>query len=197
MNTRFRDDENEGDSITRKIMKTDNFTHQTGILDVDKHMMAYIERELAKRRGQESGEIDTEKELQALDPRDELFKVAEKYKIYKKPVDEGNVTTSSAMLTAIPEIDLGIDNRLKNIEATEKAKRKLQEQRAKIAVSSAHSGQLDDYHDPNYAGSRCAYDLLDGDIKAAHFPFSVQSFVMSRAIRQTLTPYEQPRLRPV
>ena len=150
-----RDDENEGESITRKIMKTDNFTHQTGILDVDKHMMAYIERELAKRRGQESGQIDTEKELQALDPRDELYKVAEKYRIHKRPVDEGNVTTSSAMLTAIPEIDLGIDNRLKNIEATERAKRKLQEHRARVAVTSAHSGQLDDYHDPTYAGSRC------------------------------------------
>lgn len=91
-------------------MKTDNFTHQTGIVDVDKHMMAYIERELKKRRGQDTGEMDVEKEMQSLDPRDELYKVAEKYKrTTNKPVEEGNVATSAAMLTAIPEIDLGIE----------------------------------------------------------------------------------------
>jgi hypothetical protein len=136
-------------------MKTDNFTHQTGILDVDKHMMAFIERELQKRRGQEGGEIDTEKELQALDPTDELYKVAERYRTKSKPQEEGNVATSAAMLTAIPEVDLGIDNRLKNIEDTERAKKKLQEIRAKHAVSAAMSGQHDDYYESNYAGSRC------------------------------------------
>ncbi|CAG8440325.1 14293_t:CDS:2, partial [Dentiscutata heterogama] len=41
----------------------------------------------------------------------------------------GNVQLSTTMLTAIPEVDLGIDVRLKNIEETEKAKRKLLEQR--------------------------------------------------------------------
>ena len=143
------DDENEDNSITRKIMKTDNFTHQTGILDVDKHMMAYIERELKKRRGQESGEFDAEKEMQNLDPHDELFKVAEQYRTKSKPLEEGNVTTSAAMLTAIPEVDLGIDSRLKNIEATEMAKRKLIEKREKMAAQAQ-----EDYYESTYAGSR-------------------------------------------
>lgn len=147
------EDENEGDAITRKIMKTDNFTHQTGIVDVDKHMMAYIERELKKRRGQEAGaDFDADKELAALDPRDELFKVAEKYLIEpKRDEEEGNVATSSAMLTSIPEVDLGIDSRLKNIEATENAKRRLMDARDKrLSGQSKH----DDYHDSNYAGLR-------------------------------------------
>lgn len=130
-------------------MKTDNFTHQTGILDVDKHMMAYIERELKKRRGQESGEFDAEKELQTLDPHDDLFKVAERYRTKSKPLDEGDVTTSAAMLTAIPEVDLGIDSRLKNIEATEMAKRKLMEKREKMAAQAQ-----EDYYESTYAGSR-------------------------------------------
>lgn len=149
----YSEDENEGDAITRKIMKTDNFTHQTGIVDVDKHMMAYIERELKKRRGQEAGaDFDAEKELAALDPRDELFKVAEKYLIEpKRDEEEGNVATSSAMLTSIPEVDLGIDSRLKNIEATENAKRRLMDAREKrLAGQSQH----DDYHDSTYAGLR-------------------------------------------
>lgn len=146
------EDENEGDAITRKIMKTDNFTHQTGIVDVDKHMMAYIERELKKRRGQEAGDLDVDKELAALDPRDELFKVAEKYLIEpKRDEEEGNVATSSAMLTSIPEVDLGIDSRLKNIEATENAKRRLMDARERrLAGQSQH----DDYHDSTYAGLR-------------------------------------------
>lgn len=153
-------------------MKTDNFTLQTGIVDVDKHMMAFIEKELKKRRGQESGEFDAEKEMQKLDPRDELFRVAEKYRIQKPNVDEGNVATSSAMLTAIPEVDLGIEsvqgfiseqrladesysNRLKNIEATEVAKRRLLEVREKVRSASASTGgQLADYHDSTYAGTR-------------------------------------------
>ncbi|OBZ70414.1 hypothetical protein A0H81_09688 [Grifola frondosa] len=33
------------------------------------------------------------------------------------------------MLTAIPEVDLGMDTRLKNIEETEKAKRQITEER--------------------------------------------------------------------
>lgn len=69
--------------------------------------MAYIEAELQKRKG--PGEVlDTDKEIRSLDPRDELYKIAEKYKSEKKPVVEGNVTLSAAMLTAIPEVDLGI-----------------------------------------------------------------------------------------
>jgi len=39
------------------------------------------------------------------------------------------VTNSMAMLTAIPEVDLGMDSRLRNIEETEKAKRQVAEER--------------------------------------------------------------------
>lgn len=70
--------------------------------------MAYIEAELQKRKGP-SDAVDIEKELQSLDPRDDLYKIAEKYKSEKKVVVEGNVTLSAAMLTAIPEVDLGIE----------------------------------------------------------------------------------------
>lgn len=70
--------------------------------------MAYIEEELRKRKG-ENEPIDVEKEVASLDPRDALYQVAEKYRIEKKQVEEGNVTLSAAMLTAIPEVDLGIE----------------------------------------------------------------------------------------
>lgn len=72
--------------------------------------MAYIEEELKKRKGT-TGEIDTEKEMSSLDPRDALYKIAEKYRIEKKEEEEeeGNVALSAAMLSAIPEVDLGIE----------------------------------------------------------------------------------------
>ncbi|GAA5942422.1 telomere length and silencing 1 family protein [Sporobolomyces koalae] len=130
---RLRDDGDGSEAKARKIVKSDNFTGQTNTVDVDKHMMAYIEAELAKKRG-----IDPTALAEAnkpYDPRDELYKVAEKYKFkdvedkaqgkLEKEEEEGNVTLSTGMLMGIPEVDLGIDIKLRNIEETEKAKRAL------------------------------------------------------------------------
>jgi len=122
----------EDGTRAKRMVKSNNFTGQTNALDVDKHMMAYIEQELKKRKaeaGHPADPDDIANEVKALDPRDELYQIAEKYRVEKPPAAEGNVTLSTAMLTAIPEVDLGIDHRLKNIEDTEKAKRELFDQR--------------------------------------------------------------------
>lgn len=122
------DDGNDGiEDVAKKIIKSNNFTQQTNKLDVDKHMMSYIEEEMERRRGN-SGPSNTAANVSS-DPYDELFRISEKYKIEKKELEEGSVTNSSAMLTAIPEVDLGMDTRLKNIEETEKAKRTVSENR--------------------------------------------------------------------
>ncbi|KAI0080800.1 hypothetical protein K474DRAFT_1589006 [Panus rudis PR-1116 ss-1] len=126
------DEEDKAEAKARRVVRTNNFTQQTNTMDVDKHMMAYIEENMKLRRGQKS-EQDS-KDDGPFDPYAELFKsVTEKFKTKaegeKKEKDEGNVTNSLAMLTAIPEVDLGMDTRLKNIEETEKAKRMLAEER--------------------------------------------------------------------
>ncbi|KAG2176201.1 hypothetical protein INT43_005435 [Umbelopsis isabellina] len=109
-------------------LKLDTFTTQTNALDVDKHMMAYIEEEMKKRRGDSSIEEDAETESKRYqDIYDELYKIPEHLRVDNKPVVEGNVQLSTQMLTAIPEVDLGMDARLQNIEATERAKRSLSE----------------------------------------------------------------------
>jgi len=110
----------ESEVKARRVMRANNFTKQTNALDVDKHMMAYIEDNMKIRRGDVStdGTEDT-----SADPYAELFEKSKR----SKEKEEGNVTNSLAMLTAIPEVDLGMDNRLKNIEDTEKAKRVLNE----------------------------------------------------------------------
>ncbi|KAG9127882.1 hypothetical protein FRC07_007957 [Ceratobasidium sp. 392] len=121
-------DQENGEDIARKIVKSNNFTQQTNKLDVDKHMMKYIEEEMERRQGK-PGAASTTTSGRSSDPYDELFRISERYKIEKKESEEGSVTNSSAMLTAIPEVDLGMDTRLKNIEETEKAKRTVSESR--------------------------------------------------------------------
>lgn len=45
------------------------------------------------------------------DPYAELFRITDRYKVNKEKKDqeEGSVTNSLAMLTAIPEVDLGME----------------------------------------------------------------------------------------
>jgi len=70
------------------------------------------------RRGQQTGAEEAggpSSSTTSTDPPD-------RFKADRKVMEEGSVTNSTAMLTAIPEVDLGMDARLKNIEDTEKAK---------------------------------------------------------------------------
>lgn len=92
------------------MVQSNNFTHQSNTLDVDKHMMAYIEEELKKKREQ-AGEAETleDGQVKKIDPREEIWNIAEEFKLKRKAVDEGSVTLSTTMLTAIPEVDLGIE----------------------------------------------------------------------------------------
>jgi len=79
--------------------------------------MAYIEAELAKKRGVDPAVAEAA--AKSLDPRDELYRVAEKYKFadveekvktkQDKEEEEGNITLSTGMLMGIPEVDLGIE----------------------------------------------------------------------------------------
>lgn len=100
-------DEEDKDAKARRVVRTNNFTQQTNVLDVDKHMMAYIEENMRLRKGaQDEGEEDGG----PADPYAELFKITDRYKLNKeKEQEEGSVTNSMAMLTAIPEVDLGME----------------------------------------------------------------------------------------
>lgn len=83
-------------------------------------MMAYIESEMRKRMQAPGQELPSGDRLAAAvnDPEDELYRVAEKYRALQSAArpepksqeeDEGNVTLSAAMLSSIPEIDLGME----------------------------------------------------------------------------------------
>lgn len=69
--------------------------------------MAYIEENMKLRRGNRD---EPERNDGPLDPYAELFSVPERYKVKpEREQEEGNVTNSLAMLTAIPEVDLGME----------------------------------------------------------------------------------------
>lgn len=128
----MNDDDEDGEdknAKARRVVRANNFTQQTNALDVDKHLMAYIEENLKIRsRPREDADANTKGPP---DPQEALYRLADRWKVDKlKPTpDDGSVTNSMTMLTAIPEVDLGMDARLKNIEETEKAKRVVAEER--------------------------------------------------------------------
>ncbi|KAJ7498551.1 hepatocellular carcinoma-associated antigen 59-domain-containing protein [Mycena latifolia] len=166
------EDDEERDARARRVVRSNNFTQQTNALDVDKHMMAYIEENL-KVRGRPRD--DEETNTGPADPQEALYRIADRWKVEKqKPTpDDGSVTNSMTMLTAIPEVDLGMDTRLKNIEETEKAKRVVaegrQEQRKKVNNDEEHLAASRFYR-PNLKTKSDADILRDAKLEAMGMP---------------------------
>ncbi|KAG0290381.1 hypothetical protein BGZ96_006137 [Linnemannia gamsii] len=125
----------EGESSTKSGMNN-TFMKQTNALDVDKHMMKYIEEEMKKRRGGEAEAEDPNEQSGNYNGDTDILDELGIRKTAPRPEQEGNVQLSTTMLTAIPEVDLGMDARLRNIEETEKAKRKLYEERTTTNVTA-------------------------------------------------------------
>ncbi|KAJ3800392.1 hepatocellular carcinoma-associated antigen 59-domain-containing protein [Lentinula aff. detonsa] len=170
------DEEEDKDAKARRVVRTNNFTQQTNALDVDKHMMAYIEENL-KIRSRPREEADKK----PLDPQEALYQVPDRWKVEQKKAataDEGSVSNSLTMLTAIPEVDLGMDARLKNIEDTEKAKRVVAEERSErkkpynndeehLVASRCKSHLL---YRPNLKMKSDADIIRDAKLEAMHLP---------------------------
>ncbi|KAJ1509093.1 hypothetical protein HMI54_002637 [Coelomomyces lativittatus] len=112
------------------------FTSVNKTLDANQHMEKFIEEELSRKRRklgtQNVSELDSAPIMnsstnasQSLSLDDELFTVPEHLQISKPEITEGSVTVSASMLTAIPEVNLGPETKLKAIAKTEKFRDKL------------------------------------------------------------------------
>ncbi|RXW25425.1 hypothetical protein EST38_g416 [Candolleomyces aberdarensis] len=165
-------EEENKEAKARRVVRANNFTQQTNTLDVDKHMMAYIEENL-KVRGKPRDQ-DEDEEEKPYDPEEELFKAASgRWKTgASNAKEEGNVTSSMSMLTAIPEVDLGMDTRLKNIEETEKAKRQVAEERNEKKKVSNDEEHLvaSRFYRPNLRAKSDADILRDAKLEAMGLP---------------------------
>ena len=82
--------------------------HVFGVIDPLRRM-AYIEENL-KIRSKPREDSDDEDNAR-VDPQEALYNIADRWKVEKqKPTtDVGSVTNSLTMLTAIPEVDLGME----------------------------------------------------------------------------------------
>lgn len=97
------------------------FTHQTGqILDVDKHMMAYIDSEMQRRRG-----IDTSGGAGGNNSNSSApsSKSTSRSAYWTPVVPEGR----GATLGKLHEVDLGEETKKRNIARTQEATRRLQD----------------------------------------------------------------------
>uniref|UniRef100_A0A3P8WA45 Chromosome 9 open reading frame 78 n=1 Tax=Cynoglossus semilaevis TaxID=244447 RepID=A0A3P8WA45_CYNSE len=95
------------------------FSAETNRRDEDADMMKYIETEL-KKKGSDEAE---EQKVKVKSPEDHLYELPENIRVNSAKKTEEML--SNQMLSGIPEVDLGIDAKIKNIIQTEEAKAKL------------------------------------------------------------------------
>ncbi|KAM3874016.1 splicing factor C9orf78 homolog [Diretmus argenteus] len=97
-----------------------SFSAETNRRDEDADMMKYIETELKKKKGFVEAEVQKVKVKNA---EDLLYELPENIRVNSAKKTEEML--SNQMLSGIPEVDLGIDAKIKNIIFTEDAKAKL------------------------------------------------------------------------
>ncbi|XP_061762667.1 splicing factor C9orf78 homolog [Nerophis ophidion] len=104
-----------------------SFSAETNRRDEDADMMKYIETELRRKKGLVEA---VEQKVKVKNAEDHLYELPENIRVNSAKKTEEML--SNQMLSGIPEVDLGIDAKIKNIIQTEDAKAKLiQEQRNK------------------------------------------------------------------
>ncbi|XP_022690916.1 uncharacterized protein C9orf78 homolog [Varroa jacobsoni] len=99
------------------------FASETNERDEDADMMKYIEEELKKRKGDAAPTEEEPKHL-SLKNEDLLMQILPKH-LKQAGNSKSEEMLSNQMLAGIPEVDLGIDERIRNIEATEEAKMRM------------------------------------------------------------------------
>lgn len=107
------------------IHQITSFAVETNKRDEDEPLKKYVEERLAQIKGDKREDIAESRLRKA---EDGLFELPENIKelAHKKKTEE---TLSDQMLSGIPEVDLGIEVKIRNIEATEEAKMKLLRER--------------------------------------------------------------------
>ncbi len=124
--------EKRGNEIVQNMHST--FAKETNQRDEDAEMQKFIEEQLLKKK-QADKEKETSSQSDSLiktdtnpvkikRPEDALFDLP-KYLIASSSKNKSEETLSEQMLSGIPEVDLGVEERIRTIEETERAKQKL------------------------------------------------------------------------
>jgi len=104
------------------------FFKETHIRDEDDEMRKFIETEMDKLKGskREKEEPENQPEEKYLSPEDAALLALPEH-LRKSTFKKDQQMLSAQMLSGIPEVDLGIDAKIQNIERTERAKKALLE----------------------------------------------------------------------
>ncbi|KAL7291503.1 hypothetical protein TKK_0014763 [Trichogramma kaykai] len=103
------------------------FNAETNKRDEDEEMVKYIEEELAKRKNKTysgKNEEDGNHDNTYCSPEEAALRAVPEY-LRQSTSHKSEEMLSNQMLSGIPEVDLGIEAKIRNIEATEEAKMKL------------------------------------------------------------------------
>ncbi|KAH3861212.1 telomere length and silencing protein 1 homolog [Dreissena polymorpha] len=103
------------------------FAAETNKRDEDAEMQKYVEEELKRRKGHVTDE--SIKPGQSSREGTGLFELPDNLKSIQSRFKKSEDMLSSQMLSGIPEVDLGIMAKIRNIEETEEAKQKLIDER--------------------------------------------------------------------
>merc|ERR1712098_642104 len=111
------------------------FSKETHIRDEDDEMRKFIETEMGRLKGEKATDEDNEDEKkdEFLSPEDAALMSLPEH-LTKSTFKKDQQMISAQMLTGIPEVDLGIDVKIQNIEKTERAKKKLLEESKKKEI---------------------------------------------------------------
>lgn len=103
------------------------FNAETNKRDEDEEMVKYIEEQLSKRKSKNKDEADssTNNDKGSYCSPEEAALQAVPEHLRQSSTHRSEEMLSNQMLSGIPEVDLGIEAKIRNIEATEEAKLKL------------------------------------------------------------------------
>ena len=120
-----RDRDRDGEEKEKSISLGTSFAVETNRRDEDTHMLKYIENKMKAKRGE--GEKDGPR-VKVKSKEDALYELPDKLKV-KSQLKQSEEMLSNQMLSGIPEVNLGIQAKIRNIEATEEAKMRVIEER--------------------------------------------------------------------
>lgn len=124
--------ERRGNEIVTSMAS--NFAKETNQRDEDAEMQKFIDEQIELKKLSEklssvngdgsTVEASTSDEKKFKRPEDALFDIP-KYLIETPSKHRSEESLSEQMLSGIPEVDLGVGERIRNIEDTERAKQKI------------------------------------------------------------------------
>eukprot|EP00033_Pygsuia_biforma_P001224 GCRY01001389.1.p1 GENE.GCRY01001389.1~~GCRY01001389.1.p1 ORF type:complete len:305 (-),score=53.39 GCRY01001389.1:84-998(-) len=142
-----------GPSSIRDRIMSGQFTTESNHQEVNKQMQEYIEKRLTIRRTDEEEFLKRDEVVSVTkDLEEELFATPAALAVTSNvSVKEDSAQSASSFLLQVPEVELSVENKLRNIEKTERAKRELLEKNRKQRQIKPK-----DYELPKYEGGYAA-----------------------------------------